>query len=283
MSKIEKKQINNLIRISKQLRIDVVNIVHSAKSGHVGGSLGLADIFTVLYFHVLKHNSNDPNWENRDRFVVSNGHIAPIYYSALAHSGYFPISELSSLRKLRSRLQGHPSTLDLPGINISTGSLGQGLGVACGMALIAQKDKKNHLVYCSIGDGESQEGSIWEAAMFAGHHKLSNLIAFTDRNCIQIDGDTEKINKLEPLSKKWEAFNWNVLSANGNDIEEILDTFEKAKKENSKPTMIIFNTKLGFPVSFMDGVSKWHGTAPNDDEAKETMIEIKKYYSKLNL
>ena len=283
MSNIEKKQINNLIEISKQLRIDVVNIIHGAKSGHIGGSLGLADIFTALYFHVLNHNSNDPNWKDRDRFVVSNGHVAPIYYTALAHSGYFPVSELSSLRKLRSRLQGHPNSLELPGVEISTGSLGQGLGVACGMALIAQKDKEDHLVYCSIGDGETQEGSIWEAAMFAGHRELSNLIAFTDRNYIQIDGNTEEINKLEPLAEKWKAFNWNVLSANGNDMEEILNVFEKAKKENSKPTMIIFNTKLGFPVSFMDGVSKWHGTAPNDEEAKSAIKEIEEYYLKLNL
>ena len=283
MSNIEKKQINNLIEISKQLRIDVVNIIHGAKSGHIGGSLGLADIFTALYFHVLNHNPHDPNWGKRDRFILSNGHVAPIYYSALAHSGYFPVSELPSLRKLESRLQGHPNSLDLPGVEISTGSLGQGLGVACGMALIAKKEKRTHLIYCSIGDGETQEGSIWEAAMFAGHRKLSNLIVFTDRNFIQIDGNTEEINKLEPLAKKWEAFNWNVLSANGNDMEEIIDTFEQAKKENNKPTMIIFYTKLGFPVSFMDGISKWHGTAPNDNETNLIIKEIEEYYSKLGL
>lgn len=283
MSDIERKQIIRLKKLSKKIRIDIVNMIHGAKSGHVGGSLGLTDIFTSLFFQILKHNPENPNWEERDRFIVSNGHVAPLYYSVLAHSGYFPVSELSTLRKLGSRLQGHPNKLDLPGIEISTGSLGQGLGVAGGMALIAKNEKKNHKIYCSIGDGESQEGSIWESAMFAGHNELSNLIAFTDRNYIQIDGNTENINKLEPLSDKWKAFNWNVLSANGNDFEEILSVFEKAKSEKKKPTMIIFNTKLGFPVEFMDGVSKWHGTAPSDEDAKKSIEEIEKYYSKFEL
>ncbi len=282
MHKIENK-IKNIVEISKKIRIDVVKIIHNAKSGHIGGSLGLADIFTVLYFHTLNHDPNNPNWEKRDRFILSNGHVAPVYYSALAHAKYFPVSELLSLRKLNSRLQGHPNALDLPGVEISTGSLGQGLGVACGMALSAQKDRKTHRIYCSIGDGESQEGSIWESAMFAGHRELSNLIAFTDRNFIQIDGNTEDINKLEPLADKWRAFNWNVLSANGNDIQEIINTFEQAKLEKTKPTMILFYTKLGFPVSYMDGVSKWHGTAPNDEDVKIAIKEIEEYYSKIGL
>lgn len=260
------------------LRVDCVRMIHQAESGHIGGSLGLADIFAALFFKILNHDPSNPDWEGRDRFILSNGHVAPILYASMAHAGYFPVEELMTLRKLNSRLQGHPSRTNLPGIEISTGSLGHGLGVAVGMALAARQKKASHRIYCSIGDGESQEGSIWEAALSAGHHKLDNLTVFMDRNFIQIDGNTEDILAMEPMADKWKAFRWHVIEANGNDFDDIFKAFDMAQNYKGKPSIILFRTKLGFPVSFMDGVSKWHGTPPNDEEAEKALQEIEAYY-----
>lgn len=278
MSAPDKKTLNMLKENARLIRISCVRMIHKAKSGHVGGSLGLSDIFTSLFFKILNHDASNPTWEGRDRFVLSNGHVVPVLYAAMAYSGYFPVEELMTLREMGTRLQGHPSRVNLPGIEISTGSLGQGLGVAVGMALAARQKKQSHRVYCSIGDGESQEGSIWEAALSAGHYKLDNLTVFMDRNYIQIDGNTEEINALEPMADKWKAFNWHVIEANGNDFIEIFAAFDRARSLQGKPTIILFRTRLGFPVSFMDGVSKWHGTAPKDEEAQKALEEIEAFY-----
>jgi transketolase len=278
MTEKEKQIIQTLIEKSKGIRISVTKMIYAAKSGHIGGSLGMSDVFTVLYFHQLKHDPSKPQWPERDRLILSNGHIAPVRYAAMAHAGYFPVEELITLRKLHSRLQGHPHHLDLPGLEISTGSLGMGLGVAAGAALAAKKDKAEHRIYCSLGDGELQEGSVWEAAMFAGNHNLNNLIAFVDRNFIQIDGNTEDVMPLEPLIDKWKAFNWNVLEANGNHIPDIIQIFKEAKNEKHRPTVILFRTALGHPVSFMAGKAKWHGVAPNDEELKEALNDIENFY-----
>ncbi len=274
----DKKTLHMLKEKARLIRVSCVQMIHKAKSGHVGGSLGLSDIFASLFFKILNHDPSNPKWEGRDRFVLSNGHVVPVLYAAMAYSGYFPVEELMTLREFGSRLQGHPSRTNLPGIEISTGSLGQGLGVAVGMALAARQKNQDHRIYCSIGDGESQEGSIWEAALSAGHYKLDNLTVFMDRNFIQIDGNTEDINALEPVADKWKAFNWHVIEANGNDFVEIFKAFDQAKSLKGKPAIILFRTRLGFPVSFMDGVSKWHGTAPKDEEAQKALDEIEAFY-----
>jgi transketolase len=278
MANVDTRTLGLLKEKAFTIRCTCVRMVHQAKSGHIGGPLGLTDIFTALFFKIMKHDPANPEWEGRDRFILSNGHVVPVLYAAMAYSGYFPVEELMTLRKLNSRLQGHPSRTNLPGIEISTGSLGHGLGVAIGMALAARQKNLSHRVFCSIGDGESQEGSIWEAALSAGHHQLDNLTVFMDRNFIQIDGNTEDIVTLEPLAEKWKAFRWHVIEANGNDYDDIFHAFDMAEKYKGKPSIILFRTKLGFPVSFMDGVSKWHGTPPNDEEAEQALKEIEAYY-----
>ena len=255
----------------KQTRRDIVRMVHEVQSGHPGGSLGCAEFFTVLFQNILRHNSDNFNMsaDDEDVFVLSNGHISPVYYSALAHSGYFPVSELKTFRKLNTRLQGHPTTHEgLPGVRIASGSLGQGLSVAAGIAQAKKLDNEDKLVYVLMGDGELQEGQIWEAVMYAAHNKLDNLIATVDVNGRQIDGDTKDIMGFTELKSKFEAFDWNVISMNGNDIEDVQDTLSKAGllSGNGKPICILMQTEMGNGVDFMMGSHKWHGIPPNDEQ-----------------
>jgi transketolase len=266
--------IAELERKANLIRSHVIRMTRSAGSGHPGGSLSSTDIISALFFKVMNHRSSDPNWEDRDRFVLSKGHAAPAYYAALAESGYFPIEELSTLRKLNSRLQGHPSKNKLPGVEMSTGSLGQGLSVANGMGLAAKLDRKTHRIYCICGDGEMQSGQIWEAAMLGAHFELDNVTAFVDRNMLQIDGPTEKIMSVEPLADKWKAFGWNVIEIDGHDMRQILDACDRAKDTRSKPTMVIAHTVKGKGVSFMENALSFHGKPPNDEETKKALKEL---------
>jgi transketolase len=264
-----------LKNIAKTIRINVVKALQSAGSGHLGGSLGLADIFTTLYFQELKHDPKNPKWMDRDRVVLSIGHVAPVLYATLAEAGYFSKDELSSLRKLGSMLQGHPAIAHhVPGLETTAGSLGQGLSIAVGMALAGKHQKLMHRVFSILGDGELQEGSVWEAAMSAGHYKLDRLVAIVDRNCVQIDGKTEDVMNVEPLADKWRAFNWNVLECNGNDITEIINVFSEANKSVGKPTVIIAHTKMGAGVKEIEDNYKWHGKAPNKEEAISFIKQI---------
>ena len=248
-----------------------------AKSGHPGGSLGITDVMTTLYFNEMKH---DPaTWtlsgKGQDVFIISAGHLAPVYYSVLARSGYFPVSELGTLRKFGSRLQGHPCVTDgLPGVFKPSGSLGQGLSVAAGIALGKKLDGDENRVYCLCGDGESEEGQIWEAGMWAVHHKVDNLIAFTDWNGQQIDGPTTTITGIEDLSEKWGAFGWDVIIADGHDYESILNAFTMAHKANGKPKMILFKTEMGHGVDFMAGTHEWHGKAPSAEQCEAAMKQL---------
>lgn len=267
--------ISKLRKIASEIRTDIIRSIAEAGSGHTGGSLGLADVFTALYFNVLNHNPKNPDWKERDRLILSIGHVAPVQYAALAHAGYFPVEELLTLRKLGSRLQGHPGKdHGLPGIEISSGSLGQGLSVATGLALAAKLDKKKWFVYSIHGDGELQEGSIWEAAMSASHHKLNNLIALVDRNNLQIDGKTSDVMELEPLADKWKAFGWNVLECNGNDIKEVISTYNNARKSKNKPSVIIAHTFMGRGVKSIENNYKWHGKAPSKEEMDNFINQI---------
>ena len=243
-------------------------------SGHPGGSLSAADILTTLFFGEMNIDPKNPKDADRDRFVLSKGHAAPVLYSVLARRGYFPVEELSTLRKIGSRLQGHPSMKCLPGIDMSTGSLGQGISVAVGMSLAGKIDNKDYRVYALLGDGELEEGQVWEAAMSAAHYKLDNLTAFIDFNGLQIDGDITKVMSPCPIDKKFEAFGWNVLVIDGHDIDEILNAIEKAKNCKGKPTVVICNTIKGKGVSFMENQASWHGTAPNKEQCKQALAEI---------
>jgi len=264
---ISEKENLRLKSIAKEIRIDVLKSISAAGSGHTGGSLSSADIFTALYFYIMNHKPENPNWAERDKLVLSIGHIAPLLYASLAHAGYFPKNELLSLRKLGSRLQGHPGKdHGLPGIELSAGSLGQGLSVAVGMALANKIDKKDSCIFCINGDGELQEGSIWEAAMSASHHKLDNLIGIVDRNFLQIDGKTEDVMKIEPLAEKWKLFGWEVFECDGHSFPEIIDSIEKAKQIKDKPSVIIANTVMGKGVSQIENNHNWHGKAPSEEE-----------------
>ena len=251
---------------AKEIRTLILQSLHAAGSGHLGGSLGMADVFATLYFSVLKHDPKNHECLNRDRLILSNGHIAPVLYASLAAAGYFPKEEMLTLRKIGSRLQGHPGkSHGLPGIEISSGSLGQGLSVCVGMALAAQLNQQKNRFYCLMGDGELQEGSIWEAAMSASHHRLANISAVVDRNFLQIDGPTESVMAIEPLSDKWKAFGWNVLQCNGHHVPELLHAFEQAK-HSSAPSLIIANTIMGKGIPAIENNCLWHGKVPNDDE-----------------
>ncbi len=273
------QDISKLQKLSLEIRKDVIRSLAEAGSGHLGGSLGLADIFTCLYFNILNHKPENPDWEYRDRLILSIGHVAPVYYTALAHSGYFDKSELMTLRKLGSRLQGHPGKEHgLPGIELSSGSLGQGLSVAVGLALAAKMDKKNWRVYSIHGDGELQEGAIWEAAMSAAHYKLDNLIALVDRNEVQIDGKTSDVMNIEPLKNKWESFGWNVLTCNGHKHQEIIDTYLMAKEYTGKPSVIIAKTSMGKGIKLIENDYTWHGKAPDKKQMKEFISELEKNY-----
>jgi transketolase len=259
---------------AREIRKEVIKMVHSANSGHPGGPLGLADIFSALYFHVLNHEPSNPTKEDRDRLILSNGHVCAVRYAAMALSGYFEISELSTFRKLNSRLQGHPSTQYLPSVESSSGSLGQGLSVSVGLALGARIQNKKYKIYTCISDGECGEGMTWEAAQSAVHYKLDNMIVFMDRNFIQIDGNTEEVMRLEPLGEKFKVFGWNVMEADGHNMQDILDAFSKAKTHSGSPTLIVFRTTLGKGVSFMENKPEWHGSPPNKEQAEKAILEL---------
>lgn len=267
-------KIQELKSMSKVIRKDIVTMLTESASGHPGGSLSIADIVTILYFDEMNIDPKNPKDPNRDRFVLSKGHAAPVLYSALARRGYFDPAELTTLRKFGSNLQGHPNMNDLPGIDMSTGSLGQGISAAVGMALAGKLDNKDYRVFTILGDGELEEGQVWEAAMSAAHYKLDNLTAFIDFNGLQIDGDITKVMNPSPIDKKFEAFGWNVLVIDGHDIGEILNAIEKAKNCKGKPTVVICNTIKGKGVSFMENQASWHGTAPNKEQCKQALAEI---------
>lgn len=268
-----------LKKIASQVRRDIVRMVSAVSSGHPGGSLGCADFLTVLYFDTLKHNPVDfsMNAINEDVFYLSNGHISPVFYSVLARSGYFPVAELATFRKISSRLQGHPATdKKLPGVRMASGSLGQGLSVAVGTAQVKKLNNDPSIVYTLHGDGELQEGQIWEAAMYASANKVDNIIATIDYNGRQIDGDVEDVLSLGNLSLKWQAFGWEVLEMDGHNIEEIKSTMKKAKSMtgNSKPIVIIMKTEMGQGVDYMMGTHKWHGSAPNADQLEVALNQL---------
>jgi transketolase len=271
-------EIKQLENIAVQVRRDIVRMVHGCQSGHPGGSLGCADFFVALYFAVMKHNpSFEMDGKGEDLFFLSNGHISPVWYSVLARSGYFDISELSTFRKLNSRLQGHPATHEhLPGIRVASGSLGQGLSVAIGAALTKKLNNESAHVFSLHGDGELQEGQIWEAAMFAAHNKVDNLISTIDVNGQQIDGPTDKILSFGSLRAKWEAFGWDVLEMDGNNMGEVLNGLHAAKQRSGKgkPVMILMKTNMGHGVDFMMGSHHWHGVAPNDDQLAKALAQL---------
>ena len=273
--------IKELKRKALQIRKWVIESVYRAGSGHPGGSLSIADILACLYFHEMRHDPKNPKWPDRDRLVLSKGHAAPALYAALALAGYFPVEELKNLRKIGHFLQGHPCMKKVPGVDMSTGSLGQGLSVAVGMALAGKLDKRDYRVFAILGDGEVQEGQIWEAANAASHYKLDNLIAILDRNKLQIDGPTEEIMHVEPLAMRWKAFGWDVIEIDGHDIEEILDTFHEIKL-NEKPTIIIAHTIKGKGVSFMEGTLSFHGKPPSHEQYIRAMSELEQEERELN-
>ena len=264
----------NLNNVAKELRKHVVEMTCEAGSGHPGGSLSAADIITALYFSVMKINPKNPKWKDRDRFVLSKGHAAPVLYAALAERGYFPVSRLKTLRKLGSTLQGHPDMRVTKGVDASTGSLGQGLSIANGMALAGRLDKKDYYVYVVLGDGESQEGQVWEAAMASAHYELDHIIAFLDYNRLQIDGKVGDIMELEPIVEKWQAFGWEVCEADGHNIDEIIGCVEKMKKVKRKPHMIVCHTTKGKGISFMENKAEWHGQAPTCDQMLNAIKEL---------
>lgn len=267
--------INKLKIIAKEIREDVVRSLTEAGSGHLGGSLGIADIFTVLYFNRLNHAPENPGWEKRDRLILSIGHVAPVLYATLARCGYFSINELSTLRKLGSRLQGHPGRdHNLPGIELSAGSLGQGLSVAVGMALAGKIDKQDRRVFSIHGDGELQEGSVWEAAMSAAHYKLDNLISVVDRNYVQIDGKVSDVMEIEPLKEKFEAFGWRVFNCNGNEIGSLIEAYKQAEMPFGKPSVIIAKTKMGKGVISIEDDYRWHGKVPAKNQSNEFLRQI---------
>lgn len=259
---------------AKELRRHIVSMLAEAGSGHPGGSLSAADLITALYYNEMNVNPEDPEWEGRDYFVMSKGHAAPALYGILAMKGYFPVDDLKTLRKLGSHLQGHPCRLKTPGVEVSTGSLGHGVSVAVGIAKGLKLDNKPNRVYTIVGDGESQEGQVWEAAMFAAHYKLDNLVLILDRNRLQIDGRPEDVMNPEPLPEKFKAFGFNVIEINGHDMTEILDAFAKAKECKGMPTAIVANTIKGKGVSFMEDQVGWHGSAPKAEEAAKALEEL---------
>ena len=265
-----------LEKMANEIRKDIVTAVHSAKSGHPGGSLSSADIFTYLYFEEMNVDPANPKWEDRDRFVLSKGHVAPGLYSTLAEKGYFPKEDLKTLRHTGSSLQGHPDMKHIPGIDMSSGSLGQGVSVAVGMAAAGKYDKKDYRVYTLTGDGEIQEGQIWEAAMWAGHRKLDNLVVIVDNNNLQIDGSVEDVCSPYPIDKKFEAFNFHVINIDGNDFDQIRAAFKEARETKGMPTAIIAKTVKGKGVSFMENAAGWHGKAPNDEEYEIAMADLEK-------
>lgn len=267
--------LSKLDQVASSIRELIITSLLEAKSGHSAGSLGMTDVFTALYFHVMSHDPKKPNWEDRDRLLLSNGHICPVLYATLAEAGYFPNSELKTLRKINSRLQGHPHYGALPGVENSGGPLGQGLSQGVGIALAHKMDGRRSRVYVAMGDGEQNEGQVWEAYMLAGKHRLSNLTVLIDRNNIQIDGYTEDIMPLQPFASKIEAFRWNVLDVDGHNIEAVIDACNQAMATQEQPTAIICNTIPGKGVEFMEDKPIWHGKPPNKTEAKDAIKQLR--------
>ena len=265
-----------LMKTANEVRKGIIAAVHSAKSGHPGGSLSAADIYTYLYFEKMNIDPEDPKKADRDRFVLSKGHTAPGYYSALANRGFFPVEDLTTLRKVGSYLQGHPDMKHIPGVDMSSGSLGQGISAAVGMAVSAKLSGDDYRVYTLLGDGEIQEGQVWEAAMLAGFRKLDNLVVIVDNNNLQIDGPIDEVNSPYPIDKKFEAFNFHVININGNDFDEIDAAFKEARATKGQPTAIIAKTVKGKGVSFMENQVAWHGSAPNDEQYAVAMADLEK-------
>ncbi len=277
MEALHEEKLKYLEEMANRIRERIIDTLVEAGSGHSAGPLGMADIFTALYFHVLNHNPKKPDWADRDRLILSNGHICPVRYVTMAYAGYFPIEELKTLRKINSRLQGHPHRTSLPGLETTSGPLGSGLSQAIGVALAARLENKKYRVYCITSDGEHEEGNTWEAAMFAGKmkHKLANLTVIVDRNNIQIDGYTEDVMPLEPLVAKYQAFGWHVVEIDGHNMTEFVDAVHEAEAIYEKPTVIIAHTIPGKGVSFMERDFHWHGKPPTKEEAKKALAELR--------
>ena len=280
---LHEEKLKMLEEKANEIRQDIIRTLLEAGSGHSAGPLGMADIFTAFYFHILNHDPKRPEWPDRDRLVLSNGHICPVQYVAMAHAGYFPKEELKTLRKINSRLQGHPHRGALPGLETTSGPLGSGISQGIGMALAARMDKKKYRIYCITSDGEHDAGNTWEAIMFAGKNKLSNLTVVIDRNNIQIDGVTEDIMPLEPLREKYEAFNWHAIEVDGHNIQHFVDAVHEAKAIYEKPTVIIAHTTPGKGVSFMENDYTWHGKPPNKEEAQKALLELRTLGGRIRL
>lgn len=279
---LTEEKLKDLKLKANKVRQLIIEELVEAGSGHSAGPLGMADIFTSFYFHILNHDPKNPSLPDRDRLVLSNGHICPVQYATMALSGYFPIEELKTLRKINSRLQGHPHRTSLPGLETTSGPLGEGLSQAIGIALAGKMDKKPYFTYCLTSDGEHEEGNTWEAVLFAAKYKLNNLIQVIDRNYIQIDGTTENVMPLDPLKEKYESFNWNAIEIDGNDIKTFIEAIEIAKLSPNKPTIIIAKTIPGKGVSFMENDYHWHGKPPTKEEADKALAELKIEEEKLN-
>ncbi len=282
MDHLHEKDVKRLELVANKLRQHVIASVANAKSGHQGGPLGMADLFAVLYFHELRHDPKDPEWADRDRLILSNGHTCPIRYAAMAEAGYFPVEELMTLRKLGTRLQGHPERTRLPGAETTSGPLGAGLAQAAGMAYAAKMDGKKWRTYAMTSDGEHEAGLHWEAMLFAGKYRLDNLVCIIDRNYIQIDGKTEDVMPLDPLRDKYEAFNWHVIECNGNDVRDVVRAFEEAKAPEQKPICIIAHTIPGKGVSYMENNYLWHSQPFKPGEAEQALAELRAEEERLN-
>ncbi|MBQ8812871.1 MAG: transketolase [Lachnospiraceae bacterium] len=279
MRALEEERQMNTLELKKQaneIRKSIVTAVHGAKSGHPGGSLSAADIYTYLYFAEMNVDPENPKDPNRDRFVLSKGHTAPGLYATLAHKGYFPVEDLNNLRKVGCYLQGHPDMKHIPGVDMSSGSLGQGISAAVGMAIAGKLDGADYRVYTLLGDGEIQEGQVWEAAMLAAHRKLDNLVVIVDNNGLQIDGDIAKVNSPYPIDKKFEAFNFHVINVDGHDFDALAAAFAEARATKGQPTAIVAKTVKGKDVSFMENQASWHGSAPNDEQYAVAMADLEK-------
>ncbi len=273
---LEKLDVQELEKKARRIREDIVDEVYSAKSGHPGGSLSVADILTVLYFREMNINPEEPNWEDRDRFVLSKGHCSPALYACLANRGFFPVEDLKTFRNMNSYLQGHPDKNKVPGVDMTTGSLGQGLSAANGMAIAGKMDKKDYRVYCVLGDGEIEEGQIWEAAMAANKYKLDNLCVIVDNNNLQIDGTIEEVMSSYPIDEKFRSFGFQVINIDGHNMEEIIKAFEVARDVKGQPTCIIAKTIKGKGVDFMENQAGWHGKAPNEEQYEQAMKSLKR-------
>lgn len=278
---MDKQKVTAFKKQATVIRKHIIDEVHTASSGHPGGSLSCTDILTVLYFHEMRVDADNPKWADRDRFVLSKGHCAPALYATLAEKGFFPTEDLTGFRNINSYLQGHPSMKDVPGVDMSTGSLGQGISAAVGMALAGKLDNKDYRVYSILGDGEIQEGQVWEACMAAAHYKLDNLTAFLDHNGLQIDGKITDVMSPESVHEKFKAFGWKVISVNGHDHQQIIEAIDEAKKTKGMPAMIIAETVKGKGVSFMENAAGWHGTAPDKDQRDKAIAELDEFLAKL--